>query len=268
MMSRLHFVYEMQLEYSIEVVRCNFTIKAIPGNTCRQKIEKVQMFFSPETTFCEGRDGLRNIQIYGVNEQPHKFFSYRIEGDAITGLSKYEEAANDNLTMIFKHASGLTVPENTLKTYYKNVAPNEELSPYERAVSMMHALHRDFTYMPLSTNVDTTAEEAFKQGKGVCQDYAHIMIALCHLDGIPARYVTGLMVGEGASHAWVEVLWNDMWYGIDPTNDVLVGEEHIKFGVGRDAKDCMLNRGIMHGGGIQTQTIRANVIRTEENKYD
>lgn len=110
-----------------------------------------------------------------------------------------------------------------------------------------------------STNIDTKGEEAFLQGKGVCQDYAYIFIALMHFAGIPARYTTGMIVGEGVSHAWVEALWNGKWYGLDSTNDVLVTEEHIKIGVGRDAKDCMINRGIMHGGGLHTQTIKVNV---------
>ena len=129
----------------------------------------------------------------------------------------------------------------------------------------MHALHRDFQYQPCTTDVDTTAEDAFIQGYGVCQDYAHIYIALMHLAGIPARYVTGLIVGEGASHAWVEILWKDRWYGLDPTNDLVVKDDHIKIGIGRDAKDCMINRGIMHGNCLQTQRIKVSVKDIEEN---
>ena len=65
------------------------------------------------------------------------------------------------------------------------------LSNYEKAVELMHSLHDSFRYVPLSTNINTTAEEAFVQGQGVCQDYAHIFIALLHLAKIPSRYVTG-----------------------------------------------------------------------------
>ena len=117
--------------------------------------------------------------------------------------------------------------------------------------------------VPLSTNINTTAEEAFVQGQGVCQDYAHIFIALLHLAKIPSRYVTGLIVGEGASHAWVEILCGRKWYGIDPTNNCIVSDEHIKIGIGRDARDCMINRGIMHGGGLHTQKISVSVTESD-----
>lgn len=248
-MQKLHFTYEMQIEYSVEVARCNYTIKCIPKNTARQRIEDTNIHLFPETTYCMGMDGLKNPQIYGVNEEPHKIFCFRIEGTATTGLSDYEEKEDENLAMIFKHPHGLNVPGTGILSYYEKNPLAPGLSPYEQAIELMHSLHRDFHYQPCSTNVDTTAEEAFLQGQGICQDYAHIFISLLHLAGIPARYVTGFIVGEGASHAWVEVLWNHKWYGLDPTNDMLVKEEHIKIGVGRDAKDCTINRGIMHGGG-------------------
>ena len=105
----------------------------------------------------------------------------------------------------------------------------------------------------------TTAEEAFMQRKGVCQDYAHIFIALCHLAKIPARYVAGMMVGEGFSHAWVEILSDGVWYAIDPTHACMANDTYIKISVGRDAEDCMINKGIMKGGGTQLQTVRVLV---------
>ena len=80
--------------------------------------------------------------------------------------------------------------------------------------------------------------------------------------GIPARYVTGMLIGEGASHAWVEVLAGEHWYPLDPTNNCVVTDSHIKIGTGRDAGDCLINRGIMHGGGTQTQDVRVCVTET------
>jgi len=113
-----------------------------------------------------------------------------------------------------------------------------------------------------STGVETTAEEAFSSGKGVCQDYAHIFICLLRMANISARYVCGLIVGEGESHAWVEVACDGMFIGIDPTYNKFINDEYIKLGVGRDANDCSMNRGVMWGGGKQTQEISVVV-----NKY-
>lgn len=258
-MKKLHFVYEMEIEYSVEVARCNFTIKCLPKNTSRQNILDYKIDLFPATSYCTGVDGMKNIQIYGVNEEPHTRFNFKIEGNVITGLTNYEELVDENLAMIFRHPYGLNKAGASITDFYEKVKPSSGLSDYEKALELMQALYEKFEYVTCSTSIETTAEEAFAQGHGVCQDYAHIFIALLHIEQIPARYVTGLIVGEGASHAWVEILCNGKWYGFDPTNNKVVSDEHIKIGVGRDASDCTINRGIMHGGGLHTQTIRVCV---------
>lgn len=262
-MKKLHFTYEMQIEYSIEVAKCNFTIKCIPKDNMRQKIEDYKISLFPSVSYCMGIDGLRNYQIYGVNEEPHTLFEFKIEGNVITGLSDYEENVDDDIAMIFNHSYGLNQAGEVITSFFEKNRPAEGLSNYEKAVELMHSLHDSLQYVPCSTNINTTAEEAFTQGQGVCQDYAHIFIALLHLAKIPSRYVTGLIVGEGASHAWVEILCGGKWYGFDPTNNCIVSDEHIKIGIGRDARDCMINRGIMHGGGLHTQEISVSVTETE-----
>lgn len=258
-MKRLHLSYDMLIEYSEPVERCNFTIKCIPVDTLRQQVSNVQISILPDVKYSYGKDGLGNVQIYGVNEMAHKSFSFHIEADATTGLSEYEAEINDDLDMIFGHEHGLNIAGESIKSFYEDLCLIRNLDEYSKAKIIMHNLNTNFSYVPLSTNINTSAEEAFSQGQGVCQDYAHIYIALLHLAGISARYVTGFIVGEGQSHAWVEVLCNGKWYGFDPTHDRMVGDDYIKLGIGRDAKDCMINRGIMHGGGLHTQTIAVNV---------
>lgn len=253
----------MLIEYSLEVQRCNFTIKCIPVDSLRQKISNINIQITPEVKYSYGKDGLNNVQIYGVNELPHKSFKFHIEADAETGLSDYETLINDDLDMIFKHEYGLNKAGYKIDQFYRTIGKIKRITdPYDKAIELMHELVRNFVYIPNSTDVNTSAEEAFSQGYGVCQDYAHIYISLLHLANIPARYVTGFIVGEGKSHAWVEVLCDNKWYGIDPTHDRIVNDEYIKIGIGRDAKDCMINRGIMHGGGLHTQSVA--VIVNEE----
>lgn len=263
-MKKLHFDYKMQIDYSEEVATCNYTIKCVPQITARQVPRDIHISLIPPSRYNLGYDGLRNRQLYGKNDEPHKMFCFRIEGDVETGLSNYEEEENSDTSMIFKHPHGLVVPGKAIKTYFDSLAIDPKLDSYSLAVYVMNRLHEDFRYEPNTTTIDTTAESAFQQGHGVCQDYAHIFITLMHLSGLPARYVAGLIVGEGASHAWVEILIDGKWYGLDPTNNKAVFDEHIKLGVGRDAKDCMINRGIMHGGGLHTQTINVNVFEIVE----
>ena len=119
----------------------------------------------------------------------------------------------------------------------------------------MHKLHQDLSYEKGVTTFQTTAEEAMKLKKGVCQDYAHILIALLRMMRIPARYVVGMMIGEGFSHAWVEMEADGRWYGLDPTNDVFVGENYIKISHGRDYNDCIVNKGVFTGMASQKQDI-------------
>lgn len=263
MTKKLRFIYNMNISYSIEVARCNFTIKCVPKDTKRQHILGYGIEVSPPVKYNFGKDGLNNIQIYGLNEKAHKEFEFKIYGTAITGLEDYEEEIDDDLSMIFNHPHGLNLAGDNIYKFYQTLKLDKKLSIMQKVVRIMNSLYEKFNYESFSTTVNTSAEEAFSQGKGVCQDYAHIFIALLHLEKIPARYVTGLIIGEGQSHAWVEFLVGDKWYGIDPTNNKMVGNEYIKIGIGRDAKDCTINRGIMHGGGIQTQIINVVVEETD-----
>jgi transglutaminase-like putative cysteine protease len=111
------------------------------------------------------------------------------------------------------------------------------------------------------TTVRTTAAEALAVGAGVCQDYAHVMLALCRLCGLPARYVSGHLVGEGGSHAWVEVLLPSpgdrsslVAVAFDPTNDRAAGPGYLTVAVGRDYADVAPTHGSYCGapGGALT----------------
>ena len=111
------------------------------------------------------------------------------------------------------------------------------------------------------TSVSTTAAEALAVGAGVCQDYAHVMLALCRLCALPARYVSGHLVGEGGSHAWVEVLLpaadgspSSVAVAFDPTNDRRAGPRYLTVAVGRDYVDVAPTYGTFSGpvGGVLT----------------
>ncbi len=262
-MKKLHFDYCMEIRYSTDVSWCCYTIKCIPKDDERQKISNITIDMIPETRAEWATDSHGNRYIYGSNEIPHSYFKYHIKGDAECGCGSYETAASQTEEMIYRHSHGLTLPGEKLREYLKNIRVSmpsfDEESPRGKAGIIMARLHEDFIYEKGSTGVETGAEEAFSIGKGVCQDFSHIMISLLNLSGCSARYVTGLIIGEGESHAWVEVVDSGKWYGYDPTNNSLVCDSHIRIGCGRDATECQINRGIMHGGGQQTQEVYVNV---------
>ena len=252
-MSKLQFDYQMQLTYSEPVTECHYTVKCIPQDTEMQQITDLNITIEPNTDYQRSTDSVGNLMIHDNLYFPHTAFSVRISGSAETWLSVAQQ--DDGSALRYRYPHGLNRSGEKLQGYFRTLQPLDFPSPYDTAMHLMHRLHKDFTYTPAVTSVDTSAEQAWVLGEGVCQDYAHIFIALCHLAGIPARYVTGMMIGEGYSHAWVEILSGNYWYALDPTNDCIVGDTYIKIAHGRDAKDCVMNKGIIKGGGNQQQTV-------------
>jgi transglutaminase-like putative cysteine protease len=132
------------------------------------------------------------------------------------------------------------------------------------AEALMHKIHREFTYAPGDTHISTPLLEVLDKRRGVCQDYAHLMIACLRSIGLAARYVSGYLrtvslenaaalVGADASHAWVGV-WAPPfgWVELDPTNNVAVGKDHVVLAWGRDFGDVSPLRGVILGGGAHS----------------
>jgi transglutaminase-like putative cysteine protease len=140
------------------------------------------------------------------------------------------------------------------------------------SLALMRKVHHDFKYAPGSTNIRTSAVEAFEARRGVCQDFAHVMIACLRSRGLAARYVSGYLrtippasagpawVGADASHAWVSVFCPPFgWVDLDPTNDLRVATDHIVIAWGRDFGDVSPLRGIIVGGGQHRLSVRVSV---------
>ncbi len=142
----------------------------------------------------------------------------------------------------------------------------------EAASDLMRRIHRDFTYQKAATEVSTTVAEAFDTRKGVCQDFAHVMIAALRGLGLPASYVSGYirtqpppgkarLVGADASHAWVSVWCGPEfgWLGLDPTNNQLIGDDHIVVASGRDYADVSPIDGVFVGSGAHQLNVSVDV---------
>jgi transglutaminase-like putative cysteine protease len=135
------------------------------------------------------------------------------------------------------------------------------------------ALYSSFEYALKSTRVDSPIDEAIRTRQGVCQDFAHIMIALVRTLGIPARYVSGYLHRrvqdhdrsvEDATHAWVEALLPQVgWVGFDPTNHLIAGERHIRTAIGRDYADVPPTKGIFRGKTASELSVAVRVTASE-----
>lgn len=138
-------------------------------------------------------------------------------------------------------------------------------------------IFRNFEYKPGVTDVFTPISEVVRHRSGVCQDFANLMLAILRSNGLPARYVSGYieahdpesgeeMTGAAASHAWVEVfLPGGIWWGLDPTNNQVVGERHIVVAVGRDYNDVAPMRGTYKGANDQKLNVIVSLERYPES---
>ncbi len=262
-MTVLHFEYRMEINYEKQADRCYFTIKCIPRENARQHLQRLQLDLSPQTDYSFAEDSFGNRKLYGCVLEPHDHFVFQATGAVEITQTDYEEEVLEETLGIFLTPHGKCIPGPQIQAYYQALDLAGCQNQYDICLALMHRLHQDFAYLPGATQVQTTAEEALCLGKGVCQDYAHIYVTLLRLAGIPARYVCGLIVGEGASHAWVEAACGGRWLAFDPTHDCPVLDHYIKLGHGRDAADCAINRGLMWNSGEHEQKINVLVEKQE-----
>lgn len=139
------------------------------------------------------------------------------------------------------------------------------------AMDLMRRIFREFTYDKSATTIDTRVHQVLESRKGVCQDFAHLMISCLRSLGLAARYISGYLetlpppgkpklIGSDASHAWVSLFVPDTgWVDLDPTNNLIPGEKHITLAWGRDYGDVTPVKGVVMGGGTHTLTVMVDV---------
>ena len=277
MRRELSFYFDTVLNFSGSVTEHNFLLRCIPADAPEQSILSYTLTVYPDGAASLGRDSFGNVVRAGRVVEAHDSFRYTLQGMAYRddSLRVPEEAAP-----FYRYASPLTQVTPELEAFYKNIIKDvagwggtmqmqsqggtqvqsiTALNALEKAKILCAKVHDYFTYTPGETNVMTTAGEAFAEGKGVCQDYAHVLITLCRMAGMPARYVSGLFIGEGASHAWTEIWMDGLWYGIDPTHNCPADEAYLKLCIGRDYSDCPLERGVFSGWAKQSQKVFTKV---------
>jgi transglutaminase-like putative cysteine protease len=146
-------------------------------------------------------------------------------------------------------------------------AQHERGDAQATAMALMAAIYTQFKYEPGATNVNTSAVEVLDLRRGVCQDFAHVMIAACRSVGIPARYVSGYLYSarvaerdDAASHAWVDVFVPERgWISLDPTHNCAQNQQYVRLGVGRDYADAPPTRGTYKGAAKETLEVKVRV---------
>ena len=185
------------------------------------------------------------------------------------GIAEFTDAPSMPHPHLFLRATDLAQPNERLADFGRRfVAPSA--TPGCADLGMLLALSQGVadavSYQKYSTDVTTTAPQAFDAGIGVCQDQAHVMVAICRSLGIPARYVSGYFYAANepdlASHAWVDVCLNvtaRRWVSIDVTHSCPIDQRHVRLAVGTDYNACPPIKGIRHGGGQETMTVAIGI---------
>ena len=167
----------------------------------------------------------------------------------------------------YQHESQFARGTPSLIAFEASLGIGRGADPMTTLRTLTKAIHDAVEYRTKTTHVDSPIDDALENRAGVCQDFAHIMIALVRRLGIPARYVSGYLFhgredrsATGATHAWVEALLPGVgWVGFDPTNDVLAGPRHIRVAIGRDYADVPPTRGVYKGNAHDDLSVSVDV---------
>ena len=246
-MTELEFHFHTGVEFSAPVTGHTFALHCLPMEDDAQKLQSYAVRIDPAAEYGLHRDGFGSWLVCGSCREPHAVFCYDSHG--IVQVNGHPQA--EPVNPVLKQFTGLTAMTAELETLWQSL-PLDGRTPQEQAGLLNKAAAGALHYVPGITGLSTTAGQAFALGSGVCQDYAHILLALARRTGFAARYCMGLVPGEGATHAWVEIALPDGWHGYDPTFACEAGEEHLRFAVGRDAADCRTEQGVFYGAAEQT----------------
>ena len=277
--------------YPEEVTDSVNEIRLTPRTNYRQSCYHHEVEVTPTSHLLTYEDYFGNrVHAFTVN-QPHRQMSIRVVATVVTidkaqGADRPRFPLIQQLKQLASEAFQDRYIEFLLPTSYTEFTPPLkefaatlplEQAPdlYTWAKCLSSHIYNEFTYDPEATNVTTTVDKTLRIKRGVCQDYAHLMIAVCRCAGLPSRYVSGYhFVGdlqggnadfEQASHAWVEVhIPGTGWLGLDPTNNSEVNWRYVKLGHGRDYKDIVPVKGVYRGVPAQKLDVHVDVRLLEE----
>jgi transglutaminase-like putative cysteine protease len=285
---RTTYSYESEVSFA----RC--VLRLTPRSSATQTVLETSLVVTPEPTLAFDRVGpFGELTTTVVIETPHKAlvidaharvdvntppsrldFGAPWEGVGAQALRTTDLGPEGPASFLYPSARA---PLAAAITAYARASFWPGRGVLDAATELMGRMRRDFTYDAEATDVRTAPLDAFKVRRGVCQDFAHIMICGLRGLGLPARYVSGFLrtypppgrprlEGADATHAWV-CLWcgeDTGWIGFDPTNDVLAQDDHIVLACGRDYADVAPIDGIILAPGKQTLDVEVDVIPEAE----
>jgi transglutaminase-like putative cysteine protease len=235
-------------------------LRVTPSSHDGQEVRNWRVDVDADGLLRETRDGFGNVLHLFYAEAPVRQMTVRVTGEAelrdTAGV--ISGAPEPHLPATFLRETPLTAPDARLRDWARSVGGHD---PLARLHALMAALHGRMRFDTEATGVGTTGAEAFAQGHGVCQDYAHIFIAAARTLGAPARYVSGHLARcEGdeqeAAHAWAEAYVEGLgWTAFDPANGICADGRYLRVATGLDYLDAAPLRGARRGGGDERLSV-------------
>lgn len=270
---KLHIDHETIFSYNQPVREAIGEARLRPRDESHQRCVSFQMQVDPQTPLNTIADRFGNqVGCYSVLS-PHSRLRISATSVVETGGSPLIPAP----PLTFLQRRDFLIPSHyvpcndDLGTFAREHSPADG-APEEVARALSTAIFERCTYEPGSTDIFTSADEVLAGRRGVCQDFAHLLIALCRCMGLPARYVSGYLHDAAqrpgaivATHAWAEVFLEGRgWLGLDPTHNCAVGPDYVRVALGRDYTDATPVRGVFQGDARQELEVRVRVRTADE----
>jgi len=271
------YLYQSPVSHSLNEM--HVTPREFPG----QHVIETAIHVNPEPAFIHTRkdyfgNDVTSLEVFEKHERLEMTAesTVSVTGERADGFSTISwEAARDRVASQFDGAS-IAASEFIYRSPFVPVLPllADYAAPsfwpgrplFDAAKELMHRVHTDFKYHPKSTSIDAPLMDVLRNRRGVCQDFAHVMIGAFRSQRLAARYVSGYVrpgpkvQGAQASHAWVAVLIpEDGWVSFDPTNNMIVSDSHITLAWGRDYGDVTPVKGVTLGGSGETVEVEVYV---------
>ncbi|MDE0231036.1 MAG: transglutaminase family protein [bacterium] len=273
--SRYRIEHVSRFLYSEPVRRCTMSLCLQPLQAPGQRLVSFSVTTTPPARLTTETDPFGNTRHVLTLHRDHDMLEVvstsevemetRPDLPERLGLSTWDEVRTmsaDPMWWDFTGSSPVARPSPALSDFVTGLGVEPQDDPLADLIALSEALNDAFEYLPGATSVDSTIDEFLASGKGVCQDYTHVMVAIARSWGVPTRYVSGYLYvtdpGSGqpgsafgaATHAWAETRLPRLgWIGLDPTNRALADQRYVRIAVGRDYRDVPPTRGVIEGGG-------------------
>ncbi len=261
---RLRIEHTTTFTYDHPISEAYTEMRLKPLDADGQRCLSFQLTTEPKDSVLRYTDHFGNDVRHFDVIQPHQKLMAAAISEVITADTYIADSSSLSPLDEFNYLSPTQYAPHTSDLAAFSASHKVSDSPLENAIRVMRALFETLVYEKGATDVKTTADKALLLGRGVCQDFSHIMLAVCRLQQIPARYVSGYLYNNehtAASHAWVDVLVPERgWISLDPTHNCEQTEQYVRVAVGRDYADVPPTRGIFKGNAKEKMDVDVSVM--------